>query len=278
LITQRIPTARTSPPKSRARQKWEQCSVLTLWCASRSLEIPQEPLPVAGRRAYLTAPCDGCPTIMTVHRHQVSMAKVLETQHSSLFLGAAYKRRGAYTLFQDRGDSNTSSPSYMGKVLISANHTEYVLEEFVAEKECKRTACVFFKKRFSATGVPRSLTALIPERAGDGLPAKDLTRVARKDATAMTGLRALKNALPVWDPEAKGYVLDMSQRIRLPSVKNFQMKECKPGESKPEGTVLMEFGKSTASTFALECRAPLSILQAFTISVAMIDSSLLVTM
>lgn len=40
----------------------------------------------------------------------------LETQHSSLFLGAAYKRRGAYTLFQDRGDSNTSSPSYMGKV------------------------------------------------------------------------------------------------------------------------------------------------------------------
>mmetsp|Transcript_19814 Transcript_19814/g.50738 ORF Transcript_19814/g.50738 Transcript_19814/m.50738 type:complete len:95 (-) Transcript_19814:379-663(-) len=94
----------------------------------------------------------------------------------------------------------------------------------------------------------------------------------------MTGLRALKNALPVWDPEAKGYVLDMSQRIRLPSVKNFQMKECKPGESKPEGTVLMEFGKSTASTFALECRAPLSILQAFTISVAMIDSSLLVTM
>lgn len=123
----------------------------------------------------------------------------------------------------------------------------------------------------------------------------------------LQGLKILKNALPTWDPHAKGlwegvtyhtqlipylygydaylslslghagYVLDMTPRICIPSVKNFQMKEILDNEKEPLGGVLMEFGKSGASTFALECKAPLSILQAFTVAIAMVDSSLLVT-
>jgi hypothetical protein len=138
--------------------------------------------------------------------------------------------------------------------------------------------CLYF------AGVPRRLTAIVPDRTGadwrrwDGDNLLSLYRSSKKEGVPLRGVHTLKNAMPVWDNDAKGYVLDMSQRIRLPSVKNFQMKGCKAGCKEPEGPVVLEFGKSTPTTFALECRAPLSILQALTVAISMVDSSLLVTM
>jgi len=240
-------------------------------------------LPGESRKAYLTAPCDGNPTTMTLHRHQSSglLELFLDNQHGSMFVLAAKKQRGRYIIFQEKGDKDTSGPNFLGKI-ITDNRSDYTLHEY-DEGKFVQTAGVCFKKRFSATGAPRRLTVVIPELGGpewafsmsDSL--LGVYRASKGHPEQQAGLRILKNTLPIWDEQAKGYVLDMSPRIRIPSVKNFQMRELMSAEKEPSGEVLLEFGKSSPTEFALECKAPISILQAFTVAVAMVDSSLLVT-
>lgn len=69
----------------------------------------------------------------------------------------------------------------------------------------------------------------------------------------------------------------MSSRIRIPSVKNFQIKQLPHGETEPSGEMVLEFGKACDKTFALDCRPPFSILQAFAVAIAIADSSLITT-
>jgi len=70
---------------------------------------------------------------------------------------------------------------------------------------------------------------------------------------------------PQWNDHAESLVLDFKGRNIISSAKNFQLAL----QQKPEH-VICQFGKIGASTFSLDFRYPLSVIQAFAIAMTTI--------
>jgi len=82
-------------------------------------------------------------------------------------------------------------------------------------------------------------------------------------------LFVLVNKPPKWNAQARAYVLDFSNRVTKPSVKNFQL----INNSDPN-LVIFQFGRVGKESFSLDFRYPLSPLQAFAIALSSCDYKL----
>mmetsp|Transcript_23854 Transcript_23854/g.69045 ORF Transcript_23854/g.69045 Transcript_23854/m.69045 type:complete len:295 (-) Transcript_23854:78-962(-) len=83
--------------------------------------------------------------------------------------------------------------------------------------------------------------------------------LAEAAARHESGTRRLRSMLPTWDASANTLALDFPNRRVVASVKNFQLTTSGYG-------VVCQFGKKDATSFALDIRHPLSVVQAFGIA------------
>ena len=88
-----------------------------------------------------------------------------------------------------------------------------------------------------------------------------------KEATSLDRLILLENKPPSWNNEAGAYVLNFNGRVTMASVKNFQL--CTHDEQH-----IMQFGRTGNDEFSLDVQWPMSLLQAFAVSLSSFDSKL----
>ncbi|KAI7827213.1 tubby C-terminal-like domain-containing protein [Kickxella alabastrina] len=79
----------------------------------------------------------------------------------------------------------------------------------------------------------------------------------------------LWNKMPEWCDESRAYVLDFGGRVRLPSVKNFQLMH--PDD---EYYTVLQFGRVGPDSFTLDMRFPMTPLMALGIAVSSVDRKL----
>jgi tubby-related protein 1 len=86
------------------------------------------------------------------------------------------------------------------------------------------------------------------------------TRLANKEM-----MLVFSNKEPKWNETVQAYVLNFNGRVDQASVKNFQL------IMGDENYIFMQFGKVGKNDFNMDVQWPLSIFQAFTISLSSID-------
>eukprot|EP00826_Nyctotherus_ovalis_P029851 TRINITY_DN2367_c0_g4_i2.p1 TRINITY_DN2367_c0_g4~~TRINITY_DN2367_c0_g4_i2.p1 ORF type:complete len:118 (-),score=43.22 TRINITY_DN2367_c0_g4_i2:134-487(-) len=116
------------------------------------------------------------------------------------------------------------------------------------------------------------MNVLLPKMKEDGStseckPMKREDHLAYKFRCGDTeGMMSLINKPPTWNNEIKAYVLDFYGRITQPSIKNFQL--INPSN---ENEIVMQFGRVDDDLFNMDISWPLSVLQAFGISISAFD-------
>ncbi len=83
------------------------------------------------------------------------------------------------------------------------------------------------------------------------------------------GFTHLVNKKPSWSSKYGAYVLDFKGRVKLSSVKNFQLVTLEDPE-----TVVLLFGRCGQHNFSCDFRYPLSPFQAFAICLSALDTKL----
>lgn len=91
----------------------------------------------------------------------------------------------------------------------------------------------------------------------------DLAKAPARVPACGDGVLRLRTKEPVWDSDADGLALDFKGRCVLASTKNFQAVLA----NKPR-RVVCQYGKIGPSSFGLDLRHPLSVIQAFAMAVA----------
>ena len=91
----------------------------------------------------------------------------------------------------------------------------------------------------------------------------------------------LKTMSPEWSEELQAWTLNFNGRVKMPSKKNFILSVDPENDSLVHEfgakTVILRFGKVTKDRFALDCRNPLSPIQALAIALTSFAKKLIVT-
>ena len=121
---------------------------------------------------------------------------------------------------------------------------------------------------------PRDITVAVPS-VGDPTDYYSDPEALRKAVAPGTrlpphsGIEIFHNKKPQWNVSVNGYVLNFSERVREPSVKNFQLVT-----SLDSGEIRMQFGKLGEGEYSLDFTAPFTPLAAFGIALSSIDFKL----
>mmetsp|Transcript_10 Transcript_10/g.25 ORF Transcript_10/g.25 Transcript_10/m.25 type:complete len:421 (+) Transcript_10:131-1393(+) len=144
--------------------------------------------------------------------------------------------------------------------------------------------CVGYKpNRFCLDSGPRSMKIATPavtedgELEGDRRPkeAEGVLRgavEARPAAAPKDYVSTFKNRQPVWDERYEAYVLNFLGRVRVASVKNFQIVQT----DNIANETLLQFGRVSQSIFSMDVQWPFSIVQAFGVCLTSIAPKLAV--
>jgi len=143
--------------------------------------------------------------------------------------------RKEWRLLQERCDNCRCSPCHMAQ-----------------GRGCCGQSELFFAQHFSQAvgeGVNHCMDVVIPtvERSAEDTPDESELRLITR--------------LPVWSDKVDSLVLDFKGRRVQPSAKNFQLMP----EDRPK-TTMLQYGKIGQNTFGLDFRHPLTVAQAFGLS------------
>jgi len=147
-------------------------------------------------------------------------------------------------------------------------HCQYLLPHlscaFQGGKQ--QVASVWHARRAVGEGVSYEMEVRIPGIFSNGgrvlwCPVSQNRVELAKAPSSTRTTQALVTKRPTWNAKVECLVLDFRGRDILASAKNFQLTL----RQQPE-FVICQFGKLSDDMFALDCRFPLSIIQAFAIS------------
>jgi len=96
--------------------------------------------------------------------------------------------------------------------------------------------------------------------------------VLNEDKLLDAEVMVLMNKQPVYEEKIGAYCLNFHGRALVPSVKNFQLVSARG--NRRTNPVMMQFGKMDKDVFSMDVSYPLSILQAFEIALAGMDTKL----
>lgn len=122
---------------------------------------------------------------------------------------------------------------------------------------------------------PRKMQVYIPFVNTDGTliefrPQKGSDDLAsRYKAGRREGISKLINKPPKWSPENDAFVLDFYDRVKKPSVKNFQLIN-----ELDEDYIFLQFGRVEDHLFTMDFQWPMTPAQAFSICLSSFDSKI----
>jgi len=222
-----------------------------------------------------------------------------EMEHKGLFLMCAKRQTGNktsnYHLSMDRNNFEDHAKSYLGKVRSNFLGNEYVIyDDGVAPKKAGaldrgdreirlETGAIMYSVNVVAAQ-PRDMTVVLPETAkAETTGGVTNGIIAGYKAGRNVGTFVLQQKKPKWNERTQSYNLNFHGRVKLASVKNFIL--IYVGQSRTENSELMNtderereallFGKlNEQDHFTMDCRWPLSPMQAFSICISSFDPKL----
>ena len=220
---------------------------------------------------------------------------VLSEPHNEFVVAAIVSDGAVFHFSLDPDDFSLESPNYVGCMNCSFTGTTFTLQDYGMEHELMNTDvlneglpgvgfvehCVVVYDTNILGRVPNAMMVHIPhgrmsEDVDDDLP-------YHKTEAAEAGLLAvveqsgpdfsrLQTRKPIWSDDLEAWTMDFHGRVKLASKKNFLLvSENAPTE------VLMLFGKVGKSHFSLDFKAPMTVMQAFSIALTSFADKMLVT-
>eukprot|EP00727_Mastigamoeba_balamuthi_P000652 m51a1_g10584 putative tubby protein homolog isoform x2 (237) ;mRNA; f:49934-50841 len=208
-------------------------------------------------------------------------------EENDQFLLAARKRVAAsseYLISTDQGDIERGSGSFVGCLRSNFLGTEFMLYDGgeVAVKTSnpslirQELVSVLYESNVLGLGGTRKMTVLLPERVQDseGFVENqprygDPSLIERFKAGRNQYVVQLHNKAPVWDDELQAYMLNFHKRVKLPSVKNFQVVS-----ASDEDDLLMQFGRVSENSFSLDYKYPFCLVQALGVALSSVDNKI----
>ncbi len=179
-----------------------------------------------------------------------------------LYLLHAKKKLGSqyYEIYSDE-----KADKYLGKVYSNFFGTEFT----ICDDKNLDIAVVLYKQNILGFKGPRCMTIILPALLKDGKRYRDSKRLMEHFKVDSKKIVVLQNKTPLWNAETNSYVLNFNGRVTVASVKNFQVT---PKEDLDY--ILLQFGRIETNQFTLDCKYPISILQAFGIALTSFESKL----
>ena len=226
----------------------------------------------------------------TIARDKSSVGKkLLPVYHLKLSAEFAYlmsaKKRGFnktsnYVLGTDPKNMDKKSAACVGKVRSNFLGTEFNAYSKGKNPEKSKDAnlwrshlaCVKYEKNFFGLKGPRKMQIYVPGVNADGevvnvVPHKKKDNIYNRwKKGKRDGLGQLINKPPKWSEEYQAFVQNFYGRVKIASVKNFQLID----ESKPEH-IFLQFGKVSEHFFTMDFQYPLTPAQAFMICLSSFD-------
>jgi hypothetical protein len=187
----------------------------------------------------------------------------IEFEKTRVLSMTASKRTGTGAAKYNLAVGSGSGGPVVARLSSNFRGTDFVLTEAIeGTRQAGRELAAVVYAPPSNEDDPRSLTIILPPY---GNPAATATPPTLLLQPYKAGNRAemvvLKNKAPVWREQTKTNVLNFHGRVKLPSMKNFQIIDPLAIDD-----VLMQFGRCGEDTFILDFKYPLTMLQAFGIA------------
>jgi tubby-related protein 1 len=206
------------------------------------------------------------------------------------------KKTANYLISLGRNDHNKGSERIIGKLRSNFMGTEFQIyddgknpkhqDPFYDEKNedpvRSELGAILYGSNFGTSRGPRNMQVCINKIRKEGECTKQW-QPAHKDESmiqcfkyktepAMRHLLYLENRRPKWNEDMCAYVLNFSGRVTMASVKNFQL--INQTNDNDNEKVIMQFGRTGNNEFIMDVQWPMSIFQAFAISMSSCDSKL----
>lgn len=238
----------------------------------------------------VTPPPKGKIIQCTIVRDKSSVGKkLLPVYHQKLSAEDTYlmtaKKRGFnktsnYVISSSPKEFDKKSPFCVGKLRSNFFGTEFnAYSKGKNPTKCKDAnqwrshfATIKYEKNFFGLKGPRKMHIYVPGVNADGdvvniIPSNKKDSIyARWKKGQREGLGMLINKPPVWSEDYQAFVLNFYGRVKVASVKNFQLID----ESKPEH-IFLQFGKVSDHFFTCDFQYPITPAQAFMICLSSFD-------
>jgi len=208
------------------------------------------------------------------------------------FMLSARKRKKSkssnYLISLDEDDMSRQSGNFFGKLRSNFVGTEFTIyDKGVKPKEAEANGnqqlqvrselgAVLYQYNVLGTRGPRKMTALIPKVNNRGQrhvfrEGEDKSGILEryKESQIAENLTVMQNKPPKWNEQMQAYCLNFHGRVKLASVKNFQLVA---DDNKDH--IILQFGKVGKDTFTMDYQYPMSALQAFAICLTSFDNKL----
>ncbi|ORX48968.1 Tub-domain-containing protein [Piromyces finnis] len=154
------------------------------------------------------------------------------------------------------------------------NNKKYVKKDNEDELRAELGAVLYEPNILGFKG-PRKMKVITTrlDENGDFIPCKPHhakeTLIERSKDPFDKEMLVLYNKSPQWNEETQSYVLNFNHRVRIASVKNFQIVN-----NDDLDYIIMQFGKKKKNIFTLDFRYPFSALLAFAIALTSLDTKI----
>ena len=185
-----------------------------------------------------------------------------------------------YQLFSSMYDLNKKGDSYVGKLRSNFQGTEFHAynqgknpkKEKNEEKRRCEVAVIKYEKNYFGWKGPRKMEIYVPSIESETKvfaikPKNKKDNIKeRHKAGVRDQVTKLINKPPKWSEEYQAFVLNFYGRVRLASVKNFQLID-----EENEDYIYQQFGKVSEHVFTMDFQWPMSVAQAFMICLSSFD-------
>ena len=194
------------------------------------------------------------------------------------------KKRGGnktsnYLITLDQDSLKKKGKGFLGKLRANFMGTEFVIydqgenpKKAKNESEMRRElASVLYESNVLGSKGPRKMRVMIPaiDREDNICTWKPTdkgdTMIDRYKEGTKDMMLVFHNKEPKWNEAVQAYVLNFNGRVDQASVKNFQL------IMSDENYIFMQFGKIGKNDFNMDVQWPISLFQAFAISLSSID-------
>jgi len=165
--------------------------------------------------------------------------------------------------------------NFVGTAFVLYDNNKKHVKKDNTEELRSELGAVLYEPNILGFKGPRKMKVLTTrlDENGEFIPCKPRnakeTLIERSKDPFDREMLVLYNKAPQWNEETQSYVLNFNHRVRIASVKNFQIVN-----NDDLDYIIMQFGKKKKNIFTLDFRYPFSALLAFAIALTSLDTKI----